>query len=110
MARPSGRRCGTVPRTQTQRYAKKACGGWRDGGTPGRFPWYAGCSRRTRSTRSPSGPQVAVCGERCDLGLYLDVTDGAGRSGHWFVDGLLGRAGDDPERAADLAIADVTAI
>ncbi|MEU7800631.1 HEAT repeat domain-containing protein [Micromonospora arborensis] len=54
--------------------------------------------------------EVAVCGERCDLGLYLDITDGAGRTGHWFVDGLLGRAGNDPERAADLAIADVTAI
>ncbi|MFG1868390.1 HEAT repeat domain-containing protein [Micromonospora arborensis] len=54
--------------------------------------------------------EVVLFGERCDLGLYLDATDDAGRSGHWFVDGLLGRAADDPERAADLAIADVTAI
>ncbi|WCN83106.1 HEAT repeat domain-containing protein [Micromonospora sp. LH3U1] len=52
--------------------------------------------------------QVAIFGKRCDLGLYLDVTDGSDISGHWFVDGLLKRAGGDPDRAAELAIADVT--
>ncbi|MEU4335490.1 HEAT repeat domain-containing protein [Micromonospora lupini] len=51
--------------------------------------------------------RIAVFGERCDLGLYLDVTDGADVAAHWFADGLLTRAGEDPERAADLAIADV---
>ncbi|MGC4770800.1 HEAT repeat domain-containing protein [Micromonospora sp. DT44] len=51
---------------------------------------------------------VSVAGERCDLDLELDISDGADRSGHWCVDGLLRRAGDDPERAADLAIADLT--
>ncbi|MET8087984.1 HEAT repeat domain-containing protein [Micromonospora sp. NPDC005237] len=52
--------------------------------------------------------EVTVAGERCNLDLDLDVTDGADRSGHWCVDGLLRRAGDDPERAADLAIGDLT--
>ncbi|MGW1447123.1 HEAT repeat domain-containing protein [Micromonospora sp. NPDC002411] len=52
--------------------------------------------------------EITVFGARCDLGLYLDVTDGADLSGHWWVDGLLRRAGNDPERAADLVIADVT--
>ncbi|MET7668560.1 HEAT repeat domain-containing protein [Micromonospora luteifusca] len=52
--------------------------------------------------------EVTVFGERCDLGLYLEVTDGADLSGHCWVDGLLRRAGGDPERAADLVIAEVT--
>ncbi|GGO25683.1 hypothetical protein GCM10011576_48510 [Micromonospora parathelypteridis] len=43
-----------------------------------------------------------------DLGLYPDVTDGSDIAGHWFVDGLLQRAGGDPDRAAELAIAAVT--
>ncbi|MFG3555354.1 HEAT repeat domain-containing protein [Micromonospora sp. NPDC047557] len=51
--------------------------------------------------------RVAIFGERCDLGLYLEVTDGPGVTDHWFADALLRRAGDDPDRAADLAIADV---
>ncbi|CCH16922.1 HEAT repeat domain-containing protein [Micromonospora lupini] len=52
--------------------------------------------------------RITVFGERCDLGLYLDVTDGADVAAHWFADGLLmRRAGNDPERAADLAIADL---
>ncbi|MEU8085292.1 HEAT repeat domain-containing protein [Micromonospora sp. NPDC049101] len=50
---------------------------------------------------------VAVFGERCDLGLYLDVSAGSDISGHWFLDGLLNRAGHDPARAAELAIADL---
>ncbi|MEU7587500.1 hypothetical protein AB0A95_14500 [Micromonospora sp. NPDC049230] len=50
---------------------------------------------------------VAVFGERCDLGLYLDVGDGSDISGHWFLDGLLHRAGQDPACAAALAIADL---
>lgn len=50
---------------------------------------------------------VTLAGERCDLDLNLDVSDGADRSGYWCVDGLLRRAGDDPERAAELAIADL---
>ncbi|WP_433537779.1 HEAT repeat domain-containing protein [Micromonospora sp. CA-249363] len=52
--------------------------------------------------------EVTLAGERCDLDLQLDITDGADRSGYWCVDGLLRRAGDDPERAADLAVADLT--
>ncbi|MEV0217158.1 HEAT repeat domain-containing protein [Micromonospora sp. ALFpr18c] len=51
--------------------------------------------------------QVTVFGERCDLGLYLDVTDGSGIAGHWFADGLLSRAGGDPDHAAELAIEDL---
>ncbi|MCX5070385.1 HEAT repeat domain-containing protein [Micromonospora lupini] len=52
--------------------------------------------------------RATVFGERCDLGLYLDVTDGADIAGHWFADGLvMRRAGNDPERAADLAIDDL---
>jgi HEAT repeat protein len=51
---------------------------------------------------------VTLSGQRCDLDLELDVTDRGDRSGYWCVDGLLRRAGDDPERAADLAIADLT--
>ncbi|MEV4214173.1 HEAT repeat domain-containing protein [Micromonospora sp. NPDC049662] len=51
---------------------------------------------------------VTVAGERCDLDLQLDIADGADRSAYWCVDGLLRRAGDDPERAAELAIADLT--
>ncbi|MFG1883984.1 HEAT repeat domain-containing protein [Micromonospora sp. NPDC049102] len=51
---------------------------------------------------------VSVAGERCDLDLQLDITDGADRSGYWCVDGLLRRAGDDPERAAEEAIADLS--
>ncbi|MET8527916.1 HEAT repeat domain-containing protein [Micromonospora sp. NPDC005172] len=52
--------------------------------------------------------QVSVFGERCDLDLHLELTDSADRSAYWWVDGLLRRAGDEPERAADLAIADLT--
>ncbi|MET8250930.1 HEAT repeat domain-containing protein [Micromonospora sp. NPDC005197] len=51
--------------------------------------------------------RVTIFGERCDLGLYLDVTDGSGVADHWFADALLRRARNDPDRAADLAIADV---
>ncbi|MFI5928221.1 HEAT repeat domain-containing protein [Micromonospora sp. NPDC051543] len=51
--------------------------------------------------------QVTIFGERCDLGLYLDVIGGPGVAGHWFADALLRRAGDDPDRAAHLAIADL---
>ncbi|MEV7331503.1 HEAT repeat domain-containing protein [Micromonospora sp. NPDC093244] len=51
--------------------------------------------------------QVTVGGERCDLGLYLDVTDGGGVAGHWFADGLLSRAGGDPDHATELAIEDL---
>ncbi|MFY1620261.1 HEAT repeat domain-containing protein [Micromonospora sp. WMMD736] len=50
---------------------------------------------------------VTLFGERCDLGLYLDVIGGPSLDGHWFVDALLRRAGNDADRAADLAIADV---
>ncbi|WP_435206494.1 HEAT repeat domain-containing protein [Micromonospora sp. bgisy143] len=50
---------------------------------------------------------VTIAGERCDLDLNLDITDGVDRSAYWCVDGLLRRAGDDPERAAELAIADL---
>ncbi|MEU0550484.1 HEAT repeat domain-containing protein [Micromonospora sp. NPDC005979] len=53
------------------------------------------------------GWEVTVAGERCDLDLNLDITGDADRSGYWCVDGLLRRAGGDPERAADLAIADL---
>lgn len=51
--------------------------------------------------------RVAIFGERCDLGLYLDFSDGSDISGHWFLDGLLDRAGNDPDRAAELAIEDL---
>ncbi|MGC5288819.1 HEAT repeat domain-containing protein [Micromonospora sp. DT231] len=51
--------------------------------------------------------RVAIFGERCDLGLYLDIDDASDISGHWFLDGLLNRAGNDPARAAELAIADL---
>ncbi|WP_433652133.1 HEAT repeat domain-containing protein [Micromonospora zamorensis] len=51
--------------------------------------------------------RVAIFGERCDLGLYLDISDGSDISGHWFLDGLLTRAGNDADRAAELAIEDL---
>ncbi|WP_328849579.1 HEAT repeat domain-containing protein [Micromonospora zamorensis] len=51
--------------------------------------------------------RVAIFGERCDLGLYLDISDGSNISGHWFLDGLLTRAGNDADRAAELAIEDL---
>ncbi|MBQ0980198.1 MULTISPECIES: HEAT repeat domain-containing protein [unclassified Micromonospora] len=49
--------------------------------------------------------RVALLGERCDLGLFLDIGDGSGRC---FVDALLNRAGYDPARAVKLVIAGVT--
>ncbi|WP_234581640.1 HEAT repeat domain-containing protein [Micromonospora sp. MH99] len=51
--------------------------------------------------------EVTLAGARCDLDLNLDITDGTDRSGYWCVDGLLRRAGCDPERAAEMAIADL---
>ncbi|MEU8180938.1 HEAT repeat domain-containing protein [Micromonospora sp. NPDC049044] len=79
------------------------------------------CDRAWRSQRDESAWQllntvhklrpdlrIAIFGERCDLGLYLDITDGADISGHWFLDGLLNRGGNDPVRAAELAIEDLT--
>ncbi|MGC4812623.1 HEAT repeat domain-containing protein [Micromonospora sp. DT228] len=51
--------------------------------------------------------RVAIFGERCDLGLYLDINDGSDIAGHCWLDGLLTRAGNDPARAAELAIADL---
>ncbi|MEU8168921.1 HEAT repeat domain-containing protein [Micromonospora sp. NPDC049004] len=51
--------------------------------------------------------EVTLAGTRCDLDLNLDITDGTDRSGYWCVDGLLRRAGSDPERAAEMAIADL---
>ncbi|MDG4808685.1 HEAT repeat domain-containing protein [Micromonospora sp. WMMD1120] len=48
--------------------------------------------------------RLTIFGERCDLGLHLDVTGGSGVTGHWFADALLSRAGNDPDRAAELVI------
>ncbi|MEU7922166.1 HEAT repeat domain-containing protein [Micromonospora zamorensis] len=52
--------------------------------------------------------RVALLGERCDLGLFLDIGDGPDGSGRCFVDALLKRAGYDPARAVELVIAGVT--
>ncbi|GIH13898.1 HEAT repeat domain-containing protein [Rugosimonospora africana] len=52
---------------------------------------------------------VALYGERFETGLCLEVTGGgSGYDGHCSVEGLLERAGGDPELAARLAAADVT--
>lgn len=47
---------------------------------------------------------VVILGERCDLGLFLDIGDDPDSSGRCFVDALLDRVGYDPARAAELVL------
>lgn len=51
---------------------------------------------------------IALLCDRFDIGLRLQVTD-AGQADDWAIGGLFERAGGDPEHAAELIAADLTA-